>query len=81
MTPEAGYISPEAMVAGLAVVTGLETLRIEVQSPGYRLLQDIHLSLPRRVLPALTEFRFRGVSEYLEDFGSPNQHLSTYTSK
>jgi len=66
--PQTGYISPEAMVAGLATLTRLEYLDIEFQSPASR---PDRIRLPpvtRTVLPALTMFEFRGVREYLEDF-------------
>jgi hypothetical protein len=67
--PYNGYFSPEAIAAGLAVSANLRSLTIEFESP---------LSLPDRasrrpptpmrpVLPTLTQFRFQGVSEYLED--------------
>ena len=63
--PDSGYISPEAMVNGLAVLTSLETLYIRFKSPQ---------SCPRRpppptrtLLHALTRFQFKGVSEYLDD--------------
>ncbi|KAH9039231.1 hypothetical protein EDB84DRAFT_1650996 [Lactarius hengduanensis] len=67
--PQTGYISPEAMVAGLARLTKLETLCIHFQSL---------ISLPeqrtrpldppmRAVLSALTVFEFWGHSEYFED--------------
>jgi hypothetical protein len=72
--PHSGYISPEAMVTCLAMLTSLETLCLEFQS-----LQS-HLDcqwggqrlplLTRSVLPALMYFHFRGVSEYLEDLMS-----------
>ena len=75
--PHSGYISPEAMLTALSSLTSLEELRLGFQSP---------LSCPewasRRpppttpfVLPVLTEFRFKGVCEYLDDlvarFDSP----------
>jgi hypothetical protein len=61
-----GYFSPEAIATGLAVSANLKSLTIEFESP---------LSLPdrrlppstRSVLPALTQFHFKGVTEYLED--------------
>ena len=67
--PHSGYFAPEAIVTSLAVLANLKSLIIEFESP---------LSCPdrarrrpppptRTVLPALTHFRFRGVSEYLED--------------
>jgi hypothetical protein len=68
--PHSGYISPEAMVHCLTTLTRLEKLSLGFESP---------LSFPvrgsrcpplrtRSVLPALTDFWFEGVSEYLEDF-------------
>lgn len=67
--PEAGYISPDAMVVSLAALTKLDSLEIGFHwryprsrpSPGH-----LH-PLTRIVLPALTRFIFLGVSEYLED--------------
>jgi len=65
--PHSGYISPEAMVTALSTLTRLEELWLEFQSP------RSHGHLPslspptRTVLPALTDLRFKGVSEYLED--------------
>ena len=65
--PHSGYPSPEAMVAALSTLNNLKQLWLEFQSP---------LSRPERrpppptrfVHPALTEFQFKGASEYLEDF-------------
>ena len=67
--PHHGYISPEAMVAGLAASVNLKSLTIEFKSPQSR---PDHSSrhpppLTRTVLPALTWLNFEGVSEYLED--------------
>jgi len=67
--PLSGYISPEAIVTGLAALTNLKSFIITF---------DYILSLPNRVnrrpppstcipLPALTHFEFQGFSEYLED--------------
>ena len=66
--PHSGYISPEAIVTGLAVLTNLEYLNIEFKSPLSRPYQESRHSPPptRTVLPALTSFRFKGVSEYLD---------------
>ena len=66
--PQTGYISPEAMVAGMATLTRLRYLSIEFRSPNSR---PDRIRLPpatRTVLPALTSFKFHGVREYLEDF-------------
>ena len=63
--PHSGYISPEAIVTGLAVLTNLKYLNIGFES---RPDQESRHSLPptRTVLPSLTSFRFQGVSQYLE---------------
>jgi len=67
--PDSGYISPDAMATALTVMTRLKTLDLQFRSP--RSLSDsTSRPLPpptRFVLPALTELRFRGVYEYLED--------------
>ena len=65
--PPTGYISPEAMVVGLAALTKLEFFTIKFQSADP--LPD-QIRLPpdtRTVLPALTSFTFQGACEYLED--------------
>jgi hypothetical protein len=67
--PHSGYIPPEMMVAALSTLTSLRFFLLGFQSP---------LSCPdwasrrpppltRSVLPALTYFSFKGVSEYLDD--------------
>jgi hypothetical protein len=67
--PHPGYISPEAMVNCLSVLTSLESLRLEFLSPlSSPDLESRHLPSPTKVvLPALKDFQFKGVSEYLED--------------
>ncbi|KAH9971526.1 hypothetical protein BGW80DRAFT_443498 [Lactifluus volemus] len=64
--PNLGYIPPEAMVTVLSALTKLRCLEIdfEPEQPG-----KVRLAPPptRAVLPALTEFKFRGVYEYSED--------------
>jgi hypothetical protein len=68
-TPYSGYISPEAMVTCLSVLTRLENLDIGFDSPRCRPDGKGRRQLPqtRSLLPVLTEFWFRGVGEYLED--------------
>jgi hypothetical protein len=65
-----GYIPPEAIIACPSTLTGLESLWLKFQSPLSR--PDMRSRRPppvtRSILPSLTEFRFKGVSEYLEDF-------------
>ena len=67
--PHSGYISPEAMATCLSVLTGLRFLCFRFQSPQSCPDQENRLSPPptRSVLPALTQFWFKGVNEYLED--------------
>ena len=67
--PHSGYFSPEAMATALSALTKLESFWLEFESPrscpgrGPR-----HPPPPTRsVLPALTWFKFYGVSEYLDD--------------
>ena len=66
--PQSGYISPEAMVTCLSVLTSLETLCISFESPRSRPGRISRRPPPptRTLLPVLTEFVFNGVSEYLE---------------
>jgi hypothetical protein len=68
--PHSGYISPEAMVTALSALTRLEDLSIGFRSPRSRPDQPSPPRSIRTVLPALNVFRFRGVSEYLEDLTS-----------
>jgi hypothetical protein len=67
--PHSFYISPEAMVTCLTTLTKLEFLGLDFESPrSYPDRETLRPLLPTRsVLPALTQFEFRGVSEYLED--------------
>jgi hypothetical protein len=65
--PPTGYLSPEVVVASLVALPRLETFVI-----GFRLATSrpdrIHTPpVTRAVLPAMTYFRFKGASEYLED--------------
>jgi hypothetical protein len=70
--PHSGYISPEAMVPCLTMLTSLETLELEFISPqSYPDLKSRRPPPPTRsVLPALTKFSFNGVNKYLEDLVS-----------
>jgi hypothetical protein len=67
--PHSGYISPEAIVACLSVLTRLNQLEIGFESPRCRPDWKTRRPPPqiRTVLPVLTKWRFKGVSEYLED--------------
>ncbi|KAF8265500.1 hypothetical protein EI94DRAFT_1804297 [Lactarius quietus] len=68
--PQNGYISPEAMVAGLATLTSLRDICIAFRSPNPC---PNRIRLPPTtwtVLPTLTSFKFDGLCKYLEDFMS-----------
>ena len=64
-----GYISPEAMVTCLAMLTRLQSVVILFKSTESFPNRKGHNipSLPRVVLPVLTLFEFEGICEYLED--------------
>jgi hypothetical protein len=67
---EDNYISPEAMVGSLAVLTKLTTLSITFYDEIDLSEQTTRNMDPpmRAILPALTIFHYRGCSEYLDDF-------------
>ncbi|KAI0295416.1 hypothetical protein B0F90DRAFT_1927515 [Multifurca ochricompacta] len=66
--PITGYISPEVTVACLSALPNLKTFSIKFLSPTRPNQRSRRLPPRTRVvLPALTEFSFRGVSQYLED--------------
>ena len=68
--PQTGYISPEEMVVGLAALPRLSHFTIEFQLASPRLYRIHPPPATRIILPALTNFQFRGASEYLEDLVS-----------
>jgi hypothetical protein len=68
--PPTGYISPEVMVASLAALPKLENFIVGFRLATSRPDQIHSLPITRTVLPALTYFRFKGASEYLEDLVS-----------
>ena len=67
--PHSGYISPEAMVTCLSVLTSLEDLHIEFYSPQSCPDQETRRPPPptRSVLLALKKISFKGVNEYSEE--------------
>ena len=67
--PHSGYISPEAMVACLSMLTSLESLFLRFRSPQSRPDRESRRPPPltRIVIPILTRIWFKGDSEYLED--------------
>jgi hypothetical protein len=67
--PHSGYISPEVMVTLLSALSSLSALSLGFRSPqscpGW---ESRTLPPPKRsILPALDKFRFKGVTEYLEE--------------
>jgi len=66
--PHPGYISPDAMVTAISVMTRLKSLRLEFYTflsrpdPG----RQLSAPLTRTVLPALTTLAFQGIHEYSE---------------
>ena len=67
--PHSGYILPEAIVALISVLSSLERLNLEFQSPQSRPDRETRRLPPseRSVFPALIYLYFKGVTEYLED--------------
>jgi hypothetical protein len=67
--PHSGYISPEAIVVLISVLSSLESLLLQFESPQSRPDRETRRPPPskRSVIPALTSLRFKGVIEYLED--------------
>ena len=67
--PHSGYFSPQEIVASLSLLSGLETFSLGFQSPRSCPQWERRSLLPpkRSTLPALTDFRFKGVTEYLEE--------------
>jgi F-box-like len=68
-TPHSGYISPETMAALICTLSSLGTLHLGFESPQSRPDSGTRRSPPpkRSILPTLEKFRFKGVTEYLED--------------
>ena len=66
--PHSGYLSPEAMTTTLSTLTSLRCLTLGFQSPQSCPDQGSQRPPPliRSVLPVLTYFMFKGVTEYLE---------------
>jgi hypothetical protein len=67
--PHSGYISPEAMVALISVLSSLKSLFLRFQSPqSHPGWESRSLPPPKcSILPALDVLDFKGVTEYLED--------------
>ena len=70
--PRSGYISPQAMVTGLSGLTRLESFSLTFPSPHSLPERPIRITPPhtRTLIPALTDLRFRGDANYMEDLVS-----------
>ena len=67
--PYSGYISPKSMATLLSILSNLVKLSLEFRSPQSRPdWESQSLPPPKRfILSALNYFRFKGVTEYLEE--------------
>ena len=66
--PHSGYFSPEMIVTALSMLTALEELWLGFESPRSCPTGKPDAHPPTRiVLPVMTSFWFKGVTEYLED--------------
>ena len=68
--PNTGYISPGALATGLFGMGQLQTLRIHFLPPNSHERSMDASPASRVILPALTEFGFKGNCEYVEDLVS-----------
>ena len=68
LTSHSGFLSPNEVVTGVSALTKLKVFALEFEyiTPYER--ESQHALPTRAVLSALTTFKFKGVSEYLEDF-------------
>jgi hypothetical protein len=67
--PYSGYISPEIMVVVLSALINLKSFSFQFKFPDGR-RRPSPTTTTRTVLPVLTHFRFKGLSQYLEDLVS-----------
>jgi hypothetical protein len=68
LTSESGFLSPKEIVTGVSALTKLKVFALEFEYDTPRERESRHAPPPTpAVLTALTSFKFKGVSEYLED--------------
>ena len=68
LTSESGFLSPKEIVTGVSALTKLKEFALEFEYDTPRERESQHAPPPTPVvLPVLTSFKFKGVSEYLED--------------
>ena len=69
--PDSGFVAPEAMVICISTSTRLESLTLWFESPRplpkWERRRTPSPTRALRLLPSLTCFTFKGISEYLED--------------
>jgi hypothetical protein len=68
--PNAGYFSPEQLVISLSGMAQLKALKIRFLPPNIHERSMDTSPIDRVILPALTEFDFKGNCEYVEDLVS-----------
>ena len=68
--PNAGYFSPERLVISMSGMAQLRTLKIRFLPPNIHERSMDASPINRTILPALTEFDFKGNCEYAEDLVS-----------
>src|SRR5216683_3915959 len=70
--PPSGYISPGVIVTCVSALTRLQSLELTFRSPRSQADRASRHPPPltRAILPALSDFHFKGDSEYLEDIVS-----------
>jgi hypothetical protein len=68
--PHSGYFSPEELAVSLATMAQLKSLKIQFSSSNSQ-ERSMDATLPNRaILPSLTDFDFKGDSEWVEDLVS-----------
>ncbi len=68
--PNSGYFSPEDLANSLSGMAQLQTLKVRFLPPNAHERSMDSSPINRAVLPALTEFEFKGNGEYIEDLVS-----------
>lgn len=67
LTSESGFLSPKEIVAGVSALTKLKEFALEFEYDTPREREDQHAPPRTRAVLPISSFKFKGVSEYLED--------------